>query len=317
MCGCASRQLSIRIGYHLQNQVMPPLIELVMGKPHFHWVRMISVDESLREYKIRLTRGWVANVSQLASKSMALSEFVYYLANELRSVELTASMSHTVVAQFEKFTSGFISGSGETSSQQVGRYIATRLTRRVDIPDKALRENILAECLAMSHEVSKPVRSVPGFSAEDLWKEYLSLTGFKLALSASQSQGIAAAYNAYETFLVRCVGMAIGKNHYRKKSDERFVQDFTTAFGVDIVDRCFSDVDVQLFRALRHAICHNGGRETNALINLKHVFTVKNGDIQFMPQHTVTALRIVQRCAKELVAAAAKHPAFARKRKSR
>ena len=183
---------------------------------------------------------------------------------------------------------------------KTARFISVRLVGRLNIQDAALRENMLAECLQLSKEMDA-VRNVPGFSADQIWKSYTEAIGFRLALSASQSLGIAAAYNTYENFLVRCVSAALGMPSYRKRSDEKFVEKLTEAFGPAIADECFTTENVQLFRLLRHAIAHNGGRETPDLAKLGHPFEVTDKYLQIMPQHLMVSLRIVERCVADVL----------------
>ena len=88
----------------------------------------------------------------------------------------------------------------------------------------------MAECLQLSTEI-ETIRNVPAFSVDDIWQTYLSLKGFRMALSVRQSFGIAAAYNAYENFLVRLVAAALGMSSFRKKGDEKFAEKIVEAFG--------------------------------------------------------------------------------------
>lgn len=278
------------------------------------WTRFHSIDPDYKEYRVKLTRGWVKATDKLAEESHDLSRFFFDLGHDLRAIEVTACMPSTLVGSFDKFQSGYIKGGAETPTQAVARAIATRLVGRLDIRDAELRTNLLAECLQISQE-QQQLKEVPGYSSREVWEEYREDKGFQLALSTSQSQAIAATYHTYENFVVRCVRHALGMPSYRKKSDEKFVQYFTDAFGSELSEYCFNHTNVETLRLFRHAIAHNGGRLTPDLAKKDHGVRLAGEYLQFMPQHLAVSYRIVESRVTRIVKAAATHRAFVRNRK--
>jgi hypothetical protein len=281
-----------------------------MGKPHPTWSYTITIDPHLRDYQVRLTPKWAERISNEAARSPRLTAIVMQLLRGLRSVEILASVPFTITNQLRVFVDNFSIGISQTELQRIAGTIAARLVGNVDIADPGLRQSIQAECLAIGHDArKKPAR--PVFSTEDMWRQNLADPGFRLAIETTQHVGFASAYNAYEHFLVRCVGVALGRSSYRKRSDQRFARDLTQAFGIGVCDACINAESVQQFRAARHSITHAGGRETESLRKLGNPFQTSGAVIHISPLHVRNGFEIIEACANLLVPIAAQHSAFA------
>ena len=55
---------------------------------------------------------------------------------------------------------------------------------------------------------------------------------------------------------------------------------------------CFGNDRIRMLRELRHAIAHNGGRETPEL-KVKHEIHVVDGYLQFMPHHLMMDVEMI------------------------
>lgn len=289
-----------------------------MGKPHPTWSHTVSVSEEMRDYSVRLTPKWSEKTSTAADASPNLSPLVYELLVGLRSVEIMASFPFSHVNQLDKFAEGYIRGGAETSTQQIVGAIAARLVSRLDIRDADLRLAIQAECLAIAEDARSATRIAnvsSSCSPDEVWRNMLDDPGFRLALEASQHQGVTSTYNAYEHFLVRCVAAALRRQQFRKKSAERFRRDLTEAFGATVCCECWDNREVALLRAARNSITHAGARETHELQKLSHPFHVSGGLIHLQPAHVKCSLRIVENGVARIVEAALVHPSFDHKRK--
>jgi hypothetical protein len=281
-----------------------------MGKPHTQWRRVFTHDERLDAYNIQLTREFAKRVTSKADKSPILAEVVYDFVLALRAVGITASLPFTVVSQMNKFVDAYMRATPEPVGKKIAGAITARLVREVGIEDSDLRSRIAAKCLEIGTSAHYLRTNFSPYSVDDIWNMYRNEKGFQIALTESQRIGFVATYNAYESFLVRCLAIALGRPSLRKGSDDKFQQSFHSAFGTAACDFCWEDAEIQLFRAARHAFAHAGGRETKELKRLDHPFTVTTGTIQIAPGHLQYAINLVEQKSEHLVAEALSHPEF-------
>jgi len=284
-----------------------------MGKPHSQWRRVFTHDERLEAYNIQLTRGFAKRITSEADKSPVLAEVVYDFVLALRAVGITASLPFTVVSQMNKFVDAYMRATPEPVGKKIAGAITARLVREVGIDDPDLRNRIAAKCLEIGASAHHLRTNFSPFSADDIWNMYRNEKGFQIALTESQRIGFVATYNAYESFLIRCLAIALARPTLRKGSDDKFQESFHSAFGKDACRFCWEDTEIQLFRAARHALAHAGGRETKELIRLGHPFSVKTDTIQIAPGHLQYAINLVEQKSEHLVANALSHPAFGEK----
>jgi hypothetical protein len=291
-----------------------------MGKPHVAWRQVVTLDTRLSAYRIELTRRWAKEIGKMASQSVLLSGFVYDFVAALRSVTVTASLPHTLVRQFKGFVDAYVRGANEPTSKLIIDGLVGRLSREVQFPTPELRQQVALACLRIAGDAHAihAMQQSPPFSEEYIWSQYFKEPGFQLTLFDSQRQGFVTAFNAYESFLVRCVGVALNRQSFRRRKDEIFSADVTEAFGESVYGTCWDNTEILLFREARNAFTHNGGRETPRLKELKHPFPTNDERLlQLGPHYLMHGLRVIERCTDCLVASAVAHERFRRRRRSK
>ena len=277
-----------------------------MGNPHHHWTKNLLVDNRLGSYNIQLTPKWARRIDDAASPSPPLSDIVCDFVLAMRSVGIVASLPYTIVSQMENFVVGYCKGVEPPPTAKVVNAFCDRLSRSVDL-EPLVRQRISAACLEIRAQFdAMPIP--PPFSIDNIWEEYLDEKGFRISLWESQRAGLVAVYNYYESFLTRCMAIAVRQRRYALR--KKFRDDFAREFGQAIANECWNDPDVQVLRLTRNAIVHEGGRDSQALRDLGCQYRVQDGVFHIYPEDLKAAIRLVERCALRLAAVAAKHPSF-------
>ena len=91
-----------------------------------------------------------------------------------------------------------------------------------------------------------------------------------------------------------------------------FKQEFASAFGTDVLKRCWLDDPVAIARLARHALSHAGGRETDELRDYRprHGFDIEGGELQVKATDTRQLFDHLKERAYVLVAKAVTIPSF-------
>ena len=84
----------------------------------------------------------------------------------------------------------------------------------------------------------------------------------------------------------------------------------SATFGIPARDACWSAAAVNVARLARHAIVHNGGRETSDLARTPHSLTVTDGYLQIMAPDTAALYGELKARVGQLVTTALSLPQF-------
>ena len=147
------------------------------------------------------------------------------------------------------------------------------------------------------------------FPVEPIWAEFMTDTAFRLSLWSSQQIAFVAFYNAYEAFLVDCLKVATGLTSLRTKM-EAFRKGLRNAFQDDIADPCWFHSEINIARLIRHALSHNGARQTEDLKKQQHDIRLIGENLQIVPEDNHRMLRRLRKAVDKVIAVARDDPKF-------
>lgn len=83
-----------------------------------------------------------------------------------------------------------------------------------------------------------------------------------------------------------------------------------TGLGVDVFSPCWAHHEINIARLVRHALSHNGGRETLDLKKQNHRIELIGNELQIVPRDNLRMLEYLQKAVDELVRVTVTHPKF-------
>jgi hypothetical protein len=265
----------------------------------------IVVDDRMDSYQSFFDGEWARRVSKVA-EGTPLDPFVFDLAFSWRGAANTHRMPWMMVQAVKSFENSYRSSVSSLSDDFVQAVRLRLLSEMGDRLQPEQRHELQAKVDRIEGDV-RAVRSTIGsqvvFNPKQLWDEWVVMSEFQFCLQASQRLAFGALLYAYEDFLLRCFRLQSGKADYQ--IGRKFSEDFAAAFSIGLRDYCWSDPEVNVARQVRHALVHNGGRETDTLRKLGHGIRVEDGELQIMPPHTKALFEIlkvrVERFVREAV----------------
>jgi hypothetical protein len=119
-------------------------------------------------------------------------------------------------------------------------------------------------------------------------------------------------YNSYDNFVAQLVGIALSLDECPRTAGKKFKHLFRDAFSDDLKKKCWTKHEIQVFREVRHALSHAGGRVTAELDELrpKHDFIVVEDRIQVTPDKTKSLFAVLKDCVYALSEVAVGMPQF-------
>src|SRR5262249_32508361 len=142
----------------------------------------------------------------------------------------------------------------------------------------------------------------PEMPIEPIWAHFLEQDAFAMSVWSSQWVSYVAFYNAYEAFIVDCLKVGTGLSSLRSTDKKAFNEALRTGLGRDISGPCWSHHEINIARLVRHALSHNGGRETDDLKKQKHGVKLISDALQIVPEDNHRMLRRLRKAVEEVIA---------------
>lgn len=251
------------------------------------------VDPDPNSYRSFFDHDWATQMFAEGDKAN-LSDLVFALCEAWKGVANTAALPWLTVQFLANFADGFCNGRQPYAVQFldalagcIGAGVQPPLTLE---QQQGLRQTISA----LNDDLIKQMKLQPiKLNQNNTWSELTKHKEFSISLLASQRIAYAAVYYAYEDFLVNCYRLVCGIPDYR--IGPTFPADLANLFGVQVGADIWSHAEVKIPRLVRHAIAHNGARETPELAKTGHSIGVIDGMLQITP----TSTRVAFNCLKE------------------
>lgn len=277
--------------------------------------RQLYVDGNFNSYKGWMEPEWAIAVADRADSAPVLREFVLDLLLSWRTTGYNASLPVVLVQGLKDFADGYTRDrSNDSGIIAFASGVLERLSRELPeiVADRELQSKLKARLLDLATEFERARALVNvEFQVAPLWESYLKTEPFTMTVWASQRISYVAFYNAYEAFLTHCVRLALGQPNLRSM-DKAFNKALQTRFTKDLSETCWLRPEIHVGRLVRHALSHNGGRETDKLKEQGHSIRMIDGDdvLHIAPADIHSLLRSLKGGVLEMVDVCVELPQF-------
>lgn len=276
--------------------------------------RHIHTDTEITAYAGYIPEDWGENTIGPIPEGTVLEHLLLNLAMSWRSASYTAQMPVTSIRVMHAAALGrnkFVSP--DSSILAYSERIIGELARRIPelVENRKLRARMVSELATISAEFRDRVAAVKDeYPIEPIWAEFMNDLPFRISLWGSQRVAYVAFYNAYETFIVDCLKSGTGHSRLRSTDRKLFNDALRNALNKDISALCWSHDDINIARLVRHALCHNDGRETEELKKQRHGIKLIGEELQIVPEDNHRMLRRLRKAVEEVVAVTCNNPKF-------
>jgi hypothetical protein len=291
--------------------VQVELIEvLAMEGPDRH----IYTDSDIKAYEGYMPDEWGEKTIGPIPEGTVLERLLLDLAMSWRSASYTAKMPATSIRAMHAAAVGrsnFVSP--DSSIVAYSERIIAQLCQRIPelVEYTQIRARLVEELVSISADFRDRAAAVKHeYPVEPIWDQFMEDTAFRISLWSSQRVAYVAFYNAYEAFIVDCLKVGTGLIHLRSTDKKAFNESLRSGLGTDISGQCWSHHEINIARLVRHALSHNGGRETEDLKKQKHGIKLIGGELQIVPEDNHRMLRRLRKAVEEVIAATKAHPNF-------
>jgi hypothetical protein len=240
-----------------------------MAEPDRH----IFTERDINAYQGYLPDEWGENTIGPIPEGTVLERLLLDLALAWRTASYTAQMPASSIRAMHAAAVGRASFvSPDSSIVAYSEKIIAELIRKVpELTDNpALRTRLMESLATIASEFrDRAAKITTDFPIEPIWADFMNNAAFRLSLWSSQRIAFIAFYNAYEVFLVDCLKVATGLTSLRTQMEE-FRKGLRNSFRENIADSCWFNSGINIARLVRHALSHNGGRQTEDLKKQKH-----------------------------------------------
>jgi hypothetical protein len=245
------------------------------------------VDPDPNSYRSFFDHDWARQMFAEGDKAN-LSDAVFSLCEAWKGAANTAALPWLTVELAANSADGFFNHRQPYASEFLDA-LSVRVGGRVQPPlSPAQQQSLGREIGALNHELLAEMKQHPvHLNRRDMWDELCKHKEFCISLITSQRLAYAAVYYAYEDFLVTCYLLLSGAPDYR--IGRSFPSDLTNIYGAQFTNNIWSHAEVTIPRLVRHAIAHNGARETSDLAKTGDTIGVIDGMLQITPTATRVA----------------------------
>jgi hypothetical protein len=281
-----------------------------MAEPDRH----IYTDSDIKAYEGYMPDEWGERTIGPIPEGTVLERLLLDLSLSWRSASYTAQMPATSIRAMHAAAIGrsnFVSP--DSSIVMYSERIIAQLCQRVPelVEYSWLRARLAEELVKISADFRDKAAAVKhDYPVEPIWAQFMGDTAFRISLWSSQRVAYMAFYNAYEAFIVDCLKAGKGLKHLRSTDKKVFNEALRTGLGTDISGPCWSHHEINIARLVRHAISHNGGRETDDLKKQKHGIKLIGQELQIVPEDIHRMLRRLRKAVEEVIVVTKAQPKF-------
>jgi len=270
----------------------------------------IHVELRLESYQNFYDPDWFEKWTE-ETRGTVLYQVVFDLGAAWRFVANTHALPWVLATEVQGATEMNLNTT-EPFGKKYVTHVHEKLVKRMGSSLRKTQRHRMRDELDVIYEEVEAISVGPlKFAPDTMWQEMVQVPGFRFALVGSQRLCYGAIYYAYEDFLTRCVGLAKGETDYRLFRRKDFQKEITAEFGPAVCAQCWDDAAVNLARATRHALVHNGCRVTDefkeAVKAAKYPFVVEDDEIQIMAPDTSSLFRLLKDRATLLISAVLQH----------
>jgi hypothetical protein len=246
--------------------------------------KQLFVDQSLDSYNSFFDHDW-AKAFMKEAENWAVEDLALNLGASWKGAANAARLPWLVVETLTAFADGLLNDN-QPSAARILDACATRLGQMVQPPLSAgQRQSLDQAILFINGEILEAKRLNPiRYDRQAGWREMLAHPEFLMAVWSSQRIALADVFFAYEDFVLSCFRRVTNQPRYR--IGRAFLVDLSKAYGPQLANDAWDNHGVKVAKLVRHAIAHNGGKETPDLAELRHRIRVIDGGLQVTPADT-------------------------------
>jgi hypothetical protein len=224
----------------------------------------IRLDDRIQMYKSFLDYAWVGTLEQTVrgtNLEMPIVSLLFALKATANAYAMPFFMMHSMKA----FEEGYLRGRDSMPEEKL-RLLAEQLPQRMARKHKLSYSKqkqfseMIAEILA---EVKNAKEVLAGIEMDETFSGFLFGAGgseLQLGVMGLCQICYGATFHAYEHFVTECIRWARGDKTFKAYKFAMIVGAVEAEFGQDVADFCLAHERVQLARAVRNALAHDGGR---------------------------------------------------------
>lgn len=233
-------------------------------------VKRMTIDERLDSYRSFFDHKWAEQL-MYRTAGTAIDPLYFDLCVAWRGIANTFALPYLTVTMVQGYSHGLSKSHEPFGTKWIGATRDKLVARMGDSLNHMKQKKLQTVLTDIYHETRSAVDGYePEFDPNELWEGLIDKYEMVAAIWGSQRLAYGALYYSYEDFITRCIKIQFKKTHYRLKRGEEAEKEFIKAFGEDACKHCWADKAVEIARETRHALVHNGGRETDFLRSLKH-----------------------------------------------
>ncbi len=268
-------------------------------------VAEIYVNDILDLYRNFFDNEWSQNIVKATEDFPKLAQIVFDLILEWRGAVYTAALPLELLEHTKNFHDAFVkSETPNTDLLRLSEGIISNLGNEIiELRfDPLILRRVQEKIIKTGSKIIDLYRNAPfKYPMQQAWIDYLKVPSYQISIWGSQRISFVAIYNSYANFLTQCVRIAKQLSDYRARNDRAFKKDINDFFGEKILEICWTNTKLNIFRLVRHSLSHLGGRITPKLSKQNHNFVVVNNRIQVTPDKTKELYNILKKSTFILV----------------
>lgn len=278
----------------------------------------IRLDDRVHSYKSFLDYSWAKKIEEQVRGTDLDSHFlslVFALKSTANAFQMPYSMIHIIRA----FEDGFLRERESTPEVHL-RLLADALPKRMAVQHglshkkKKQLQQMITEIL---QEARHATQTLEGQDPNEMFSSFLHAPSgpeLQLAVSGLCQMCFGATFHAYEHFVTECIRWAKRDKTFKAFNFTQLAKELAEAFGEEIADFCVNHDRIQVARAVRNALAHNGGlfvpdmfgklppeRAAELAEILRTEFYVENDRIQIVAINNINLFEMVKVRVSKLI----------------
>ena len=287
----------------------------------------IRLDDRIQMYKSFLDYTWVGNLER-SVRGSNLEAPIISLLFAMKATANAFAMPFFMMHTMKAFEEGYLRGKNSMPEEKL-LLLANVLPHRMAKKHKLTltkQKQFSEMILEILGEVKSAVKTLEGLDIDDTFKAYLDGPGgseLQLGMIGLCQICYGATFHAFEQFMTQCIRWAKGDRTFKAFNFAKIVAEVKVEFGEEVSDFCLSHERVQLARAVRNALAHDGGRVASDMFGkvlpddakklteaLRKEFFVEEGEIRIVAANNLNLFDMLKIRVSRIVAKAITLPQF-------
>jgi len=292
-------------------------------------IMTIRLDDRIQMYKSFLDYAWVETLEK-SVRGSNLESAIISLLFALKSTANAFAMPFFMMHSMKAFEEGFLRGRESTPEGNL-RLLADVLPKRMAQQHglSHMKQKQFSEMIAeILQETRDAVQTLEGHDPNEMFSLYLHGPGsaeLQLAVIGLCQICFGATFHAYEHFVTECIRWAKADKTFKAFKFTTLTREVKEAFGEDIAIFCLTHERVQIARAVRNSLAHNGGRfapdmfgnvppdtATALAEKLREEYFVEDGEIRIVAANNINLFEMLKVRVSRLIDKAVTMPQFAK-----